>query len=308
MPANTQPMTPIGPFRLKSSRVVASDYLSVVPGALSDIERSVAGLLGLDLNTDYAVNGPGDTPVCPASMGVDGGDAHNHDGVHTAKIDHNNLLNAGLYTHAQIDAHINNQRPHHGHESLISRNVPGGYVGLDGLGKVPSSVIPAGYFTGTAVVCCLADLYTSSEIYYQGDGVTFHKMTNGGINTYHGYDFSISTVSTGGFSTYALFIPRGQAFHFTFEYYLLSSANIGDYAYAFVAAFGKTNIRYGTRLFLSESGSQNIYIGSGSVIFAHNIGLSGMPNAIIFGYQPEFTGSVLWFWAKIAASRVTSVG
>ena len=90
-----------------------------------------------------------DERYAPIDQGVLGGNDHIHDGENTAKIDHANLLNKGVYTHDQIDAHLEATTPHSGHENKANKDIPNGYAGLNALGKLKSEEIPFGIGPGT---------------------------------------------------------------------------------------------------------------------------------------------------------------
>ena len=90
-----------------------------------------------------------DERYAPIAQGVLGGNNHIHDGEDTAKVDHVNLLNKGIYTHDQIDAHIEATTPHSGHENKANKDIPNGYAGLNALGKFKSEEIPFGIGPGT---------------------------------------------------------------------------------------------------------------------------------------------------------------
>ena len=92
-----------------------------------------------------------DERYAPIAKGVDGGNAHNHDGVSTAAVDHEDLLNKGIYSHDQIDAHLEATTPHSGHEDKANKDVVNGYAGLNALGKLKSEEIDFG--TGAGTVC-----------------------------------------------------------------------------------------------------------------------------------------------------------
>lgn len=124
-------------FKLLSNRLLGSDPGSKIPDAISQLENNIAGLIGAVLDTDYS-----DRIVAMREEGVTGGNNHNHDGTNTAKVDHNNLLNKGSYTHAQIDQHINAFAPHSGHEVITNKGLPNGYCPLDATGKIPVVHLP----------------------------------------------------------------------------------------------------------------------------------------------------------------------
>ena len=92
-----------------------------------------------------------DERYAPIAKGVDGGNNHNHDGVNTVAVDHENLLNKGIYSHTQIDAHIEATTPHSGHEDKANKDVAGGYAGLNARGKIKSEEIEFG--SGAGSVC-----------------------------------------------------------------------------------------------------------------------------------------------------------
>ena len=137
-------------------------YLSTLAGNLAqdrthnnvdtdDSEEAIHHTLG-DGHTQAA---PGDhlhdERYAPIDQGVLGGNNHTHDGEDTAKVDHANLINKGVYTHAQIDAHIEATTPHSGHEDKANKDIPNGYAGLNALGKIKSEEISFG--TGSGSVC-----------------------------------------------------------------------------------------------------------------------------------------------------------
>lgn len=92
-----------------------------------------------------------DERYAPIAEGVTGGNQHNHDGVNTAAVDHEDLLNKGVYTHSQIDAHLEATTPHSGHEDKANKDIPNGYAGLNVRGKIKSEEIEFG--TGAGSVC-----------------------------------------------------------------------------------------------------------------------------------------------------------
>lgn len=92
-----------------------------------------------------------DERYAPVAKGVDGGNDHNHDGVNTAAVDHEDLLNKGIYTHSQIDSHLEATTPHSGHENKSNKDIAGGYAGLNVRGKIKSEEIEFG--TGAGSVC-----------------------------------------------------------------------------------------------------------------------------------------------------------
>ena len=92
-----------------------------------------------------------DERYAPIAKGVDGGNQHNHDGVNTAAVDHEDLLNIGIYPHSDIDDHIEATNPHSGHEDKANKDIPNGYAGLNARGKLKSEEIDFG--TGAGSVC-----------------------------------------------------------------------------------------------------------------------------------------------------------
>ena len=90
-----------------------------------------------------------DERYAPIDQGVLGGNDHIHDGENTAKVDHVNLLNKGIYTHDQIDEHLEAVTPHSGHENKANKDIPNGYAGLNALGKLKSEELPFGIGPGT---------------------------------------------------------------------------------------------------------------------------------------------------------------
>lgn len=72
----------------------------------------------------------------PIGEGVTGGNTHNHDGTTTSRIDHNNLLNKGTKTHADIDSHLQNiANPHQVTKLQV------GLSNVDDLKQIPYSTI-----------------------------------------------------------------------------------------------------------------------------------------------------------------------
>ena len=92
-----------------------------------------------------------DERYAPMAAGVSGGNQHNHDGVNTAAVDHEDLLNKGIYPHSDIDTHLEATNPHSGHEDKANKDIPNGYAGLNVRGKIKSEEIDFG--TGAGSVC-----------------------------------------------------------------------------------------------------------------------------------------------------------
>ena len=92
-----------------------------------------------------------DERYAPIAAGVSGGNQHNHDGVNTAAVDHEDLLNKGIYSHSDIDTHLEATNPHSGHEDKANKDIPNGYAGLNVRGKIKSEEIEFG--TGAGSVC-----------------------------------------------------------------------------------------------------------------------------------------------------------
>lgn len=63
--------------------------------------------------------------------------------------DHNQLANRGTYPHSEIDAHIDADSPHAGHESISNKGTPDGYAGLNSSGKLYYGQVPVGSTAGT---------------------------------------------------------------------------------------------------------------------------------------------------------------
>ena len=60
--------------------------------------------------------------AAPVANGVTNGDTHNHAGGDGAQVDHTGLLNIGVNTHTQVDAHLADTLLHAGKNAIINGN------------------------------------------------------------------------------------------------------------------------------------------------------------------------------------------
>lgn len=116
-----------------------------------DSENSLHHTIGTGPTQAAAGDHLHDERYASIAQGVLGGNAHNHDGDNTARVDHEDLIHHGVYSHDQIDAHIEATTPHSGHEDKANKDVAGGYAGLNARGKLKSEEIEFG--SGAGSVC-----------------------------------------------------------------------------------------------------------------------------------------------------------
>lgn len=116
-----------------------------------DSENSLHHTIGIGPTQAAAGDHLHDERYAPIAQGVLGGNTHNHDGDNTARVDHEDLIHHGAYSHDQIDAHIEATTPHSGHEDKANKDVAGGYAGLNARGKLKSEEIEFG--SGAGSVC-----------------------------------------------------------------------------------------------------------------------------------------------------------
>lgn len=90
-----------------------------------------------------------DTRYAAIANGVTGGNTHSHAIGDGAQIAHTSLANIGTNSHSDIDTHIGASDPHSGHEKTTQKDQIDGYAGLDGSGKLSSTVYTFGDGAGT---------------------------------------------------------------------------------------------------------------------------------------------------------------
>jgi len=137
-------------------------FLMQLTGNLTQLRSHDAVDTDDDVNSIHHTLGPASTQAAPGdhlhderyapiAEGVTDGNQHNHDGVNTAAVDHENLLNKGIYPHSDIDTHLEATNPHSGHEDKANKDIAGGYAGLNVRGKLKAEEIEFG--TGAGSVC-----------------------------------------------------------------------------------------------------------------------------------------------------------
>ena len=117
-----------------------------------DTDMSATALhhtIGTGANQAAAGNHHHNGIYAPITKGVTNGDLHDHSGGDGGIIDHSSLANSGAVSHADLDSHVADTSPHTGHEKIINKDQPGGYLGLGMDGKIDSSRIPFGDQEGT---------------------------------------------------------------------------------------------------------------------------------------------------------------